>query len=120
MNRTRRRAVKARRGPMVPIPFTVFIALVVTGALFYLRLCGKCDRLGRMLQETEQEQVVLQRRFQHESLKWANLRAPENISVALDRHGLTMGWPTREQIVRLYDVNVEHTYSMVGLRSNMR
>ncbi len=119
MNRTRRRSVKTKRRKLIPIPFTSVIALIAAGALFYLWLCGKCDEMGRMLKDAEQEQVVLQRRFQSESLKWANLRAPENIRDALDRHDLTMGWPTRDQIVRLYDVDVERTYSMVGLRGGM-
>ncbi len=117
--RIRSKTVKTRR-QLIPIPFTSCIALIAACALFYLWLCGQCDELGRMLKDQEQQQEVLQRRFHSESMKWANMRALENIREALDRHELTMGWPTRDQIVRLYDVDVERTYSMVGLRSGSR
>lgn len=118
--RTRRSSVKTKQGRLIPIPFTSCIALIAALALLYLWLCGQCDELGRMLKDAEQEHVALQRRFHVESKKWANMRALENIRIALDRHDLDMGWPARDQIVRLYDVDVERTYSMVGLRTGMR
>ncbi len=119
MKRTRR-AVKASRGMIVPIPFTLFLALLAGAALFYLWLCGQCESLGGMLREVEQEQIALQRRFQNESFKWANLCAPESLEQALRRHGLTMGWPNRDQIIRLYDVRVDRSYSVVGMRGGVR
>ncbi len=119
MKRTRR-SFKSSRGMIVPIPFTLFIALVATGAFCYLWLCGQCETLGRMLKEAEQEQTALQRRFQNESFQWANLCNPDNIEQTLKNHGLTMGWPTRDQIILLHDVRVDRSFSIVGMRGGMR
>ncbi len=119
-NGSRRRKVKSRKGMIVPVPFTAFIALFAMTGLFYLWLCNRNQELGLILKEAEMEQVVLERRFQNESLQWANLCAPDNLEQALKKHGLTMEWPAREQIVRLYDVDMERSYTMVGLRPPMR
>lgn len=115
----KQRAVKSGRAKLVPVPFTVFIAVVAAGLFAYLWLCGQCEALGHMLKDAEQEQLALQRRFQNESYQWANLCAPGNIDQALAQHGLNMGWPTRDQIIRLYDVRADRSFSVVGLGSGV-
>ncbi len=120
MMSTKRRTFKSGRSRMLPVRFTAGIALFLAAGLAYLWLCGQTEVMGRMLKEAEQEQVALQRRFQNESFKWANLCSPESIDRALEQHGLAMGWPTRDQIIRLHDTQVDRTYSMIGMRGRLR
>lgn len=85
------------------IPRTLFGVLMTLTvcALSYLYLCGRCDALGKRIYQLEKQRDELRREIVNEEFKWSNLTAPENMQKLLQKHNLTMVWPSEESVVRV-------------------
>ena len=92
---------KPSGGYLIPMPFAVMLVVISGLALFYLWLCERCDAVGQDLKALEGRRISLQKSYLNEEYRWANLRSPANVDMLLKKHGLTMTWPSRDQIVRL-------------------
>jgi hypothetical protein len=84
-------------------PGTLFGVLLVMAvfALTYLYLCGRCDALGKKINELEKIRDTLRRDVVTEEYKWSNLTSPKSMEELLKKHGLTMTWPSEDSVVRL-------------------
>lgn len=84
-------------------PGTLFGVLLVMAvfALTYLYLCGRCDALGKKINELEKVRDTLRRDVVTEEYKWSNLTSPKSMEELLAKHGLTMTWPSEDSVVRL-------------------
>lgn len=85
------------------IPGTLFGVLVMMSlvALGYLYLCGRCDDLGKKIGELESRRVSLASEIVNEQFKWSKLTTPEKIQELLDKHELSMIWPSEDSILRV-------------------
>lgn len=94
-------------------PGTLFAILLVlaTFALTYLYLCGRCDALGKRINELEKIRDGLRRDVATEEFKWSNLTSPQNMEALLKKHGLTMTWPSEDSVVRLRRNPLPHEYA---------
>jgi len=94
------------------IPGTLFGALVflATFALGYLYVCGRCDALGKKIQDLEKTRDNLRREIVNEEYKWSRLMAPESMERLLREHRLEMIWPSEDSVVRLRRDPLPHIY----------
>ena len=92
---------KGAGGYLVSWRLTVLLVSASFLCLCYLWLRGRCEALGDDLKELEARQTSLQRLLLIEQSEWSDLCSPSNIEQALQRHGLVMTWPSKDQIVRL-------------------
>lgn len=83
-----------------------FIVLVVLVALAYWGLDAKCNALGDDIKRKEQEMQRLEDEFVREEARWNANKTPEKLDAALLSHGLSMGYPRADQIVRMTDGGV--------------
>lgn len=98
---TRKNRRKQKEGHLVPPKFAGFLAILAIGSLFFLYLHGRCEALGREIRGLEGRKVVLEKQCQNAEADWSAMRSLDNVERALQKHGLVMTWPTRDQIVRL-------------------
>lgn len=97
----RRNKKKRVEGVGFPVPVAgLFIAVAIFG-LGYVWLCCQCEALGRDLKGLEVEQSELNKQRLNEEYRWTRLKAPKSIEAALSRHNIKMGWPQRDQLVRI-------------------
>ncbi len=100
-NRRRKTYKRQAQGFIFPVPFAMVLLLAATVALAYLYLNGRCEALGKQIQVLEQELKDVRATSLDERIKWSELTSLESIRRALDRHGLEMGWPGEDRIVRV-------------------
>jgi len=84
-------------------PGTLF-GVLVTMAIFamgYLYLCGRCDALGKKINQLEKNRDNLRREIVNEEFKWSNMTSPESMEKLLKKHDLIMTWPSEDSVVRL-------------------
>lgn len=98
------------RGVFPGTLFGVLMALTVL-ALTYLYLCGRCDALGKKINELEKIRDTLRRDVVTEEYKWSNLTSPKSMEELLAKHGLTMTWPSEDSVVRLRRNPLPHQYA---------
>lgn len=108
MAKNRRRKNKMRvqsrkpgvRGIFPGTLFGVLLSLMIF-ALGYLYLCGRCDDLGKKINQLEKTRDNLRREIVNEEFKWSNMTSPASMEKLLAKHGLTMTWPSEDSVVRL-------------------
>ncbi len=113
--------VRARKpGVRGVFPGTLFGVLLALAAfsLTYLYLCGRCDALGKKINELEKVRDNLRRDVVTEEYKWSNLTSPKSMEALLKKHGLTMTWPSEDSVVRLRRNPLPHQYAQ-GDTGNM-
>jgi hypothetical protein len=80
--------------------FGVLMTLTVF-ALSYLYLCGRCDALGKKINQLEKSRDNLRREIVNEEYKWSNMTSPDSMEKLLKKHNLVMTWPSEGSVVRL-------------------
>lgn len=70
---------------------TVIICAIISfwfgGKLF---ITGRCSELGKSIRALENEQIILKKSLEKEQNSWATMTKPEQIELALNRHGIFM------------------------------
>jgi len=121
MARKRKRNRKKRvEGFVFPTRIGAVIVVLAMAALGYLWLYTQCDELGREIKKQEIEQTKLERKYLNEEYKWMRMKSPENIEATLARHGISMTWPRRDQVVWLVDARPEMQGNAAGRRRGAR
>jgi len=90
-----------KRHTEIPYPgplLSVLIAVAVV-ALAYLQLCGRCETLGKDVNELEMRRSEISRRLNIEKSKWARNERIDGIKKGLARWGIEMELPPSERIV---------------------
>jgi hypothetical protein len=90
-------------GFMVPVPFAIVVLLIAATALAYLWLGCRCDSLGKDIKLLEARKAELAKKCENEEYKWMRMKSPCSIEEALNKFGISMTWPGKEQVVRLCD-----------------
>ena len=67
----------------------------------YLYICGRCDALGKKINQLEKTRDELRREIVNEEFKWSNMTSPKNMEALLRKHQLNMTWPSEDSVVRL-------------------
>ena len=93
-------------GFVFPAPFAVGVVLVSGLALVYVWMGGRCEAMGKELKGLETDKKELAKKFQAEEFRWSRMKSPASVEHALVRHGVTMNWPRKDQIVRLSENDV--------------
>lgn len=112
--RKKKMNVRSRKpGVRGVFPGTLFGVLLVLAvlALTYLYLCGRCDALGKKINELEKVRDIQRRDVVTEEYKWSNLTSPKSMEELLTKHGLTMTWPSEDSVVRLRRNPLPHLYA---------
>jgi len=112
--RKKKMRVRSRKpGVRGIFPGTLFGVLLVLAvlALTYLYLCGRCDALGKKINELEKVRDIQRRDVVTEEYKWSNLTSPKSMEELLTKHGLTMTWPSEDSVVRLRRNPLPHLYA---------
>lgn len=102
-----RKNKKKVNGFAFPVPFAGAVVAIAVLALGYVWLGCRCEAIGRDIKKLETERAALMKKHQNEELRWAQLKSPRNIERALSRHNIVMTWPRRDQVVRLYDADLD-------------
>ncbi len=104
---------KKSQAGVVPAKFAVTLVVLSIISLCYLWLRGRCETLGRDLKDLEVRKAALQRAYLNAEYRWSNFKSPSNIDRALKAQGLVMGWPGKDQVVRLSEQNaVRREYAL--------
>ncbi len=101
MPRRKRNRKKKVQGFVLPLPFMAGIVFASALALGYIRLGTDCDRLGQDLKALETANRNLSRRLLTEEYRWSRMNSAGNLEEALWKHGMVMGIPREDQIVRI-------------------
>ncbi len=100
----KRKKKKMKKNP-VQVPFPMLLAnvlvLVVVLGLSYMRLCSRCDALGKEIRRKEGELAAAKKRLVNEQELWASITSPINLKRAIAKHRLDMVMPRENQIVRV-------------------
>ncbi|HMP89817.1 MAG TPA: hypothetical protein PJ991_06430 [Kiritimatiellia bacterium] len=80
--------------------FGVLLALMLF-SFSYLYICGRCDDLGKKINQLEKKRDELRREIVNEEFKWSNMTSPKNMEALLKKHQLNMIWPSEDSVVRL-------------------
>ena len=99
--RNRRR--KQVHGFNFPVPFAGAILVLSSLALVYVWLGCRCESLGKEIKGVESKKSVLDKKYLNEEYRWIKMKSLSNIEKTLSKHGITMTWPRRDQVVRIYD-----------------
>jgi hypothetical protein len=102
-----RRNKKRVTGVAFPAPFAVGVLLVSCLAMVYVWLGGRGESLGKELKGLELEKRELNKKLLAEEFRWARVKSPSNVEQALARHGISMSWPRKDQIMRLSDSDMK-------------
>lgn len=86
---------------VLPVPLTVAIILFMTYSLGWIWLEVRCESIGGDIKRLEAERENLQRRLQTEQFHWARLKSPHSLETELERRGIEMNWPRKDQVVRV-------------------
>ncbi len=98
--RNRRRS----RSFLIPAPLVGLFVLAASLALIYLWMDHVCGAFGQRIRELERENTSLGNDLLRERHNWTAMRSPANLERALLRHGIAMGLPRPEQVVRINTV----------------
>lgn len=105
-NRKRRRA-HARMMPMRWLSVLMLLSAFGIGHVLLESMCGVLSDKIRKL-EVDREEVDF--KYRREYNRWLSMSTSEQIDLALTRHGLNMGLPRGEQVVRLRTDTGEGVY----------
>ncbi len=79
----------------------MIVALIVFGVIVHGVLAHHCKALNREIGKLESEQRVLLENLARERVRWTQLKTPRDLEGALRRHGISMGYPSPQQVVRM-------------------
>lgn len=100
-------------GFVFPVPFAGALIIVATLALAYVWMGCRCETLGRALKALESERTTLEKQFQSEQNRWAQLKSPRNLERVLAKHQVRLVWPGPSQVVKLKGSSVFDARRMV-------
>lgn len=87
-------------GFVFPVPFAGALIIVATLALAYVWMGCRCETLGRELKALESERATLEKQYQSEQNRWAQMKSPRNLERVLAKHEVKLVWPGPEQVVK--------------------
>lgn len=90
-------SVMAGRSVQIGAVMVMAFAMVI----LYMLASSSCKQLEKTIREKERQLAKLEDEQKRESKRWTEMKMPENLEVALLRHGLAMKLPKTEQIVRM-------------------
>jgi len=102
-------------GFIFPAPFAGAVTLISVLALGYVWLSCVQESLGREIKALEVAKKELCTKCEHAQSVWAGMKAPCSLEAHLARHGMSMDWPSRRQIVRLRHADVSGQESHMTL-----
>lgn len=79
--------------------------------LGYLQLQSTCEETGKRIKELERSRDALVKKVETEEVVWSAASSVRNMEGLLERHGIQMGWPKEEQIIRVVAVRDEGPWS---------
>ncbi len=85
---------------VLPAPFIGLAGLAVSLLIGYLWLDNMCGALGQQIRKLEEQYESLEGECRRERDRWTAMKGPEQIDLALQRHGLHMTLPHGGQVVR--------------------
>jgi len=86
---------------IVPIPLVAAAVVVAAAGLGYIGVGLRCEAIGKELKALEVQKAALVKQCVNDEYKWARMKAPASMEQALERHGIEMKWPRRNQVVYL-------------------
>jgi len=99
----RKRKKKKMKKNQVQVPFPMLLAnvlvLVVVLGLSYMRLCSRCDALGKEIRGREKDLRLAQKRLVNEQDRWSSITSPRNLERAIAKHRLDMVMPRDAQTI---------------------
>ena len=87
------------------IGVTAIVAVIVLAALAsipYLNYSNQIHSLSDSINKLEKAHKQLQIELKNETLRWAEMKSPESLELALHRNGNHMQRPTTEQLVTVH------------------
>lgn len=112
MRKNRKRRANTK---VVPRSLVGLIILGATLALLYCGLESKCDQLGQDIRKHEQRFDQLEAERVREATRWSDCKTPEKLNQALLRHGLEMGYPAADQMVRMESASGQPAPGQIAL-----
>ena len=103
MTRRNRKNRKQVHGYNFPVPFAGAILVLSSLALVYVWLGCRCESLGKDIKELEVKKSILDKKYLNEEYRWIKMKSLGNIEKTLAKSGITMTWPRRDQVVRIYE-----------------
>lgn len=100
-NRVKTRSRKQVKVKVFPGALATLLLGATVCSLGYLWLGGRCDHLGRQINALEKQLEAKEREVLNEDFKWTNMTSTKQIEALLRKHGIEMGWPGEESVVRL-------------------
>ena len=92
---------KHSRCTMNSVNIVALIVLSFVAVMVYWSQDARCTALAQEIGKAEREYKRLERDCQREISSWEELKTPDNLRLAFIRHGLDMGQPNQEQVVRM-------------------
>lgn len=87
--------------PLLSVPLATVVIVLFSYGLGWLWLQTQCESLGRDIKRLETERAAIDRKCQIEQYQWARLKSPQNLENELERRGIEMGWPRKDQVIRI-------------------
>ena len=81
---------------------------------------SSCSPLMKSIGEKERILARLEDERSRESARWEELKTPQNLEVALNRHGLAMRYPKASQTVRLREGSGQLIPSQLSVAKEMQ
>ncbi len=101
----RKRKKKKMKKNQVQVPFPMLLAnvlvLVVVLGLSYMRICSRCDALGKEIKSKENQLSVVRKKLENEQDRWSSITSPRNLERAIAKHRLDMVWPRDAQTIEV-------------------
>jgi hypothetical protein len=101
MARNKNRKKKQLNVRLLPVPLTIGVMALSSYALGWIWLECRCEALGRDIKHLETQQAAIERKCQIEQFQWSRLKSPQNLENELERRGIEMGWPRKDQVIRI-------------------
>ena len=104
MRSNRRRHSSFRTVNTRVVAFVAILGVICAGgAIVNLSLRSSVSAISRDIKKLEREQKAISEDIQREQEHWARMITPEELELAMTRHGLHMENPRGERIVDLSD-----------------
>jgi len=81
---------------------------------------SSCSQLMKSIGEKERILARLEDERSRESARWEELKTPQNLEIALNRHGLAMRYPKPSQTVRLREGSGQLIPSQLSVAKEMQ
>ena len=113
----RKRKKKKMKKNKVQVPFPMLLAnvlvLVVVLGLSYMRLCSRCDALGKEIKSKEKKLTAAHKRLVNEQDRWSIATSPRNLRRAIKKHRLDMVMPRDAQTISVSYQSASDSDSLV-------